>query len=339
MHVVRTAFVVAAMAGATSLARAQVLDHLQCFKVKDPAAKAKYTADLLPWLGVSPSNGCSIKAPAKLLCVDTRKVNVSPTPPGAPTGQPGQPYLCYKLKCSAPQPPVLTAKDQFGVRALQVKGSSILCAPVSQLTVGTTSTTTTTTTTIPTCVDPFGPVAADVVAGFAFSIGPSSAFDVPASCGGSPAVCCPGGNPVSQCGPVQIAFVTASATLTPTADPDVFTFLIPTTLKTVNDIPIQVPLVGDCGLAIDTTQGGSTTVDITGQVGFSADRLRMGLQSVALSGLENADVGLTGDFRCTIVTLGLSFFLGTLDQALQSVASFHDLCRPCGSIGVAQCGP
>ncbi|HPH66253.1 MAG TPA: hypothetical protein PLF40_10930, partial [Kofleriaceae bacterium] len=30
------------------------------------------------------------------------------------------------------------------------------------------------------------------------------AIDVPASCGGNPAVCCPGGNPVSPCGPVTI---------------------------------------------------------------------------------------------------------------------------------------
>lgn len=43
--------------GFTASAEAQVLDHLQCFKVKDPAAK--------------------------LLCVDTRKDNVRPTPPGA----------------------------------------------------------------------------------------------------------------------------------------------------------------------------------------------------------------------------------------------------------------
>jgi hypothetical protein len=29
-------------------------------------------------------------------------------------------------------------------------------------------------------------------------------FDVPASCGGNPAVCCPGGNPQSPCGPIVI---------------------------------------------------------------------------------------------------------------------------------------
>ncbi len=64
------------------------------------------------------------------------------------------------------------------------------------------------------------------------------------------------------------------------ADPDVFTFSIPTTFKTVMDIPVTVPGIGDCLLAIDTTLGAATAIDITGEVTFSTDRLRMGLQAL-----------------------------------------------------------
>src|SRR5262249_30011816 len=56
--------------------------NLKCYKVKESAAqKVTYTADLG---GLAPEPGCQVKTPAKLLCVETTKSNVSPTPPGAP---------------------------------------------------------------------------------------------------------------------------------------------------------------------------------------------------------------------------------------------------------------
>ena len=58
---------------------AQVPDHLNCYKIKDPQAKATYTADLG---GLVAEPGCTIKVPAKLACVPATKTNVAPTPPG-----------------------------------------------------------------------------------------------------------------------------------------------------------------------------------------------------------------------------------------------------------------
>lgn len=54
-------------------------DHLQCFKINDASAKAAYTADLSPGNPAFPSiaAGCSIKLPAKLLCMDVAKTNVN----------------------------------------------------------------------------------------------------------------------------------------------------------------------------------------------------------------------------------------------------------------------
>src|SRR5215813_12166606 len=80
-------------------ARAQ-LDHLKCYKIKDHAAKAPYTATLTP--GAPPftaETGCLVKVPAKMLCVDVTKSNVSPAPPGAAPGAQAGTFLCYKLKC------------------------------------------------------------------------------------------------------------------------------------------------------------------------------------------------------------------------------------------------
>jgi len=129
-------------------AAAQVLDHLQCFKVSDPAVKTQYLADLAPGNPAFPlAPGCKIKVPAKLLCIEVDKQNVTPPPPGAPAGTAARPYLCYKTKC-ARTPLALPVTDQFGSRTLQVKSSNLLCVPAAEA-VTTTTTTSSTSTTVP----------------------------------------------------------------------------------------------------------------------------------------------------------------------------------------------
>jgi len=56
-----------------------VADHLKCYKVKDSQAKATYTAHLA---GLADAPGCLVKVPGTLLCVETTKTEVVPTPPG-----------------------------------------------------------------------------------------------------------------------------------------------------------------------------------------------------------------------------------------------------------------
>jgi hypothetical protein len=125
-----------------STAGAQVADHLQCFKIKDSATKTSYTADLVPNdLGFLVSTGCTIQVPAKHICIDVEKQNVTPSPPGSPDGAPAQRYLCYKTKCLKQQP-VISMQDQFGNRSVTVKTTSLVCAPEP-------APVTTTTTTLP----------------------------------------------------------------------------------------------------------------------------------------------------------------------------------------------
>jgi hypothetical protein len=122
-------------------------DHLQCFKIKDTAAKTTYTADLSPSdPGFPVAVGCRLKVPARMLCIDVQKGNVAPPPPGAAVGAPTHKFLCYKVKCPKVTP-AATLQDQFGTHPVTVKSTSLLCAPVPVPT-----TTTTTTTTLP-CPD------------------------------------------------------------------------------------------------------------------------------------------------------------------------------------------
>src|SRR5262245_38483506 len=122
------ASVLSILLGATTAA-AQA-DHLQCFKIKDTSPKTTYTADLTPTNCPFPvAPGCVLKTPAKMLCVDVTKTNVTPPPPGAAPGATAQTYLCYKVKCPKALP-TATLQDQFGSHQVQVKKTSLLCAPV-----------------------------------------------------------------------------------------------------------------------------------------------------------------------------------------------------------------
>jgi hypothetical protein len=130
-------------------ARAQLPDHLRCFRIKDSAAKTRYVADLVldrPPLAAEP--GCTIAVPAKYVCVPADKTNVTPPPPGTSPFAIAQTQLCYKTKCPK-RPAVLAVSDQFGARTVEVKAGHLLCAP-ALASASTTPTTSTTTTTMPT---------------------------------------------------------------------------------------------------------------------------------------------------------------------------------------------
>ncbi len=133
------------------------LDHLKCFKIKDPQAKAKYTADLDVVSGTAggiSEPGCTIKVPAIMACVPTVKTNVTPTPPGIPDQGTPNSFFCYKVKCPAVAHPALSGTDQFGSRTVEVKtGSRLLCAPLAgpPTTTSTTPSSTTTTTLTAGC--------------------------------------------------------------------------------------------------------------------------------------------------------------------------------------------
>lgn len=123
-------FVFALAAASTSAAA--IADHQQYYKIKDDVAKAAYNADLVPTDTAFPlAQGCEIKVPARLLCIDVDKTNVTPAPPGSGAGLPAQKSLCYKVKCPKPAAPIeTTIVDQFGTHGVRATQTSYVCAPV-----------------------------------------------------------------------------------------------------------------------------------------------------------------------------------------------------------------
>jgi len=148
-----------------------VPDHLKCYKVRDPQARATYTADLD---GLAAEPGCTIKVPAIVACVPATKTNVRPAPPGGGgTGMPNA-FGCYKIKCPKAMLSAIPLNDQFGTRSVTPSTAKILCAPAVP---------TTTTTTIP-CSVPTGLGRPCQQSSECCPVPHGSVF-----CGGNPTVC------------------------------------------------------------------------------------------------------------------------------------------------------
>ena len=119
------------LAGAPTPASAQNPNHLKCYKIRDgvPAPPVRYTMNLQ---GLTAEPGCLIRARAQLLCVQTTKTAVSPTPPGGgPNPASAGRFLCYKVKCARQLLPGVPVTDQFGTRTVAPKRADLLCAPAS----------------------------------------------------------------------------------------------------------------------------------------------------------------------------------------------------------------
>ena len=307
-------------------AAAQSADHLKCFKAMDRQEKGTYVADLG---GLITENGCKIKVPAAMVCVPATKTNVQPAPPGGgATGTPNA-FGCYHIKCpKLPKGTVLPPvelDDQFGSRVVTAKQSGLLCAPAA---VGSTT---------PPCIEPFDATLQIALDLFVRGLDASGNLDAVPSCGGDPALCCPGGTPTTPCGPLHVELVSAAIDAPPGADRLDVTYRM--RLATVTDIPVTV-LGSDCGVQIDSTSGTFSTIQLDVPISLNPDHLHIvGVGSVTITDLESTDVQLTGGISCQLANFGASFFLDTLRSSLEPIFQFGpDLCRLCDST-IAPCGP
>lgn len=154
---------------------------------------------------------------------------------------------------------------------------------------------------------------------------------VPVLCGGTVPVDCPGGAP----GPViTVSRVRVLDSLLALRPDTAYDFSAYVTLTSSQDIPVTVPVVGDCGLHLDTTPGASPTVRLSGQAYFVSsvpagplDELEI---DVGLDGVEAADVSLTGGAGCALVNQSIGFYLGVISAALRTGTGPIFLCAGSG---------
>jgi hypothetical protein len=185
MRRLRGSVVLLASVALAATVRAQVADHLTCYRIGDPQRLVGIVNLDSAALGLEA--GCKL-GPAKLYCVPASKTVLEARLRGSgpidllPISGPPAPgaRVCYRVRC--PPRPVADQEvsDQFGHRVLRHPRASLVCAPavsgpppastttttiaVTTSTV-TTTTVTTTTSTLPACrvdsvsVDPDGTIA------------------------------------------------------------------------------------------------------------------------------------------------------------------------------------
>lgn len=110
-------------------------DHFECYKAKDARPKASYTADLTAGVaGFMNQLGCTVKVPAKRLCVQVSGADVTPAPPGGGPG-PGrsgaQRFLYYDVSCPKWILPPASIADDFGTGTLIPGAAKSLLVPAS----------------------------------------------------------------------------------------------------------------------------------------------------------------------------------------------------------------
>jgi hypothetical protein len=114
-------------------ATAQVADHLECYKIKDPV-KLNGFADLeTPQFGLDP--GCKI-AKAKLFCAPATKTVLEASDGSTPitpvdfsaAPAPGD-RICYAVKCPKEELPDQEVTDQFGTRTVEKLKAKMVCTP------------------------------------------------------------------------------------------------------------------------------------------------------------------------------------------------------------------
>lgn len=125
----QVALVLTALLAAIAPARAQLQDHLQCFRVKDSLDLDGSVDIASPQLELEA--GCRI-AKAKLACLPATgsgvEVNVSSRLPVVGVEQVDA-RICYPIECPTPGPAERELTDQFGTRTLTKLAPSLLCTP------------------------------------------------------------------------------------------------------------------------------------------------------------------------------------------------------------------
>lgn len=176
-------------------------------------------------------------------------------------------------------------------------------------------------------------------------------FPVPSSCGGDTEVCCPGGNPSPQCGPIEIDLNKQGneadrLEINPVQGGNRIDVIVRARVRTAMDLPVTA-LGINCLVEIDTTDAGNQSLTLTAQINLTEDAnagtTRVEVGTVAVTDFDDGDIAIKpGDFLCALGGLAIGTIKGEFISALEDgvAGAIEDqLCKACPSGDVAECGP
>ncbi len=173
-------------------------------------------------------------------------------------------------------------------------------------------------------------------------------FNVPGSCG-STKICCVNNQVQPNCGPLAIDLNKRTGdadrlVLTPVQGNSRVDMTIRARIKTLNPLPVTIQGVS-CNVAIDTEKDNTPPdTTIAAQLALTQDTTtsttRMGANNVNVSGIDDGDVTISGNFACSIADFFKGAFIGTLTDQIagQIEDAVNDAtCKSCTTI--AECAP
>lgn len=126
---------------------------------------------------------------------------------------------------------------------------------------------------------------------------------VPTTCGGDPSINCPGGVAGAQ---LSLPLTHTAPTVAELSN-RVYSFATDVAMNNATAIPFTYAGVS-CNVTINTSQGASPTVHVSGTATFAqnpiTNKTYLNIEPT-VTGLEDADVALTGDFLCTTTAASL----------------------------------
>jgi hypothetical protein len=164
-------------------------------------------------------------------------------------------------------------------------------------------------------VVPFGTKQGAIASAYASAFATGD-YPVPADCGASTPVNCPGGIPT----PTSMHLDRSAMSIVATGS-DAYTLTVPVALSSLTDIVVQLPVIGSCNLRVATAAGSSPTVNLVFDAAYQSDVAggslrRLHAQSFSLTSAEQSDFTLTGGFGCSTANPGIGAYLSILQNAL-----------------------
>jgi hypothetical protein len=144
----------------------------------------------------------------------------------------------------------------------------------------------------------------------------------PVSCGSNPALNCPGGNPLSPTAKIRVQ--TNSLALSGPDPNGTYNFLATMSAVSPTPIPFTFPAIGDCGVALDTSQGSPPSMSFGGQLAFSSHVSggpvnQLNLFNLNITGFAPNDITLVGSIACQAASLSADIALSTIVSSLTNM--------------------
>jgi hypothetical protein len=162
-------------------------------------------------------------------------------------------------------------------------------------------------------------------------------MDVPASCGGTTTVDCPGGIPLP---PVDQLSVTSTRSVLEVAGQSRYDVTVTSGVETLQVVKVGIP-GGDCDMTLTSANGANPNWTIHLSLLFLTDasgEYRIEPQNTVLTGEDAADFNLSGGIACALANLGLGFYSDFYLMPLE--AHFAQVGRAlCAAPGPAYLGP